>query len=139
MNAPPRTATASKDEQIRESSFSPKAFTRRKYDIASYTPPAEQSMEDSLSGTQTLGAAPKKRREANLKSFTENQSPLQAQVKDYTTLVRLALACPAARVAALLTRFVAGRRFRLAARGATKWKGPLILAWASSTTTWGSS
>lgn len=86
MNAPPRTATASKDEQIRESSFSPKAFTRRKYDIASYTPPAEQSMEDSLSGTQTLGAAPKKRREANLKSFTENQSPLQAQVKDYTTL-----------------------------------------------------
>jgi hypothetical protein len=79
MNAPPRSVVVSKDQLIRESSFSPKAHSRRKYDISSY----------KVSGPEkaTSGAPPRKSGGATLKSHTENQSPLQAQVKDYTMLV----------------------------------------------------
>lgn len=78
MNAPPRSVVVSKDQLIRESSFSPKAHSRRKYDISSY----------KVSGPEkaTSGAPPRKSGGATLKSHTENQSPLQAQVKDYTML-----------------------------------------------------
>jgi len=78
MNAPPRSVVMSKDQLIRESSFSPKAHSRRKYDIASYKVGGPEKA--------TSGAAPRKGGGATLKSHTENQSPLQAQVKDYTML-----------------------------------------------------
>ena len=77
MNAPPRIATMSKDQLIRESSFSPKAHSRRKYDIASY----------KVVGTERASNGAPPRKNANLKAHTENQSPFQAQVKDYTMLV----------------------------------------------------
>jgi len=76
MNAPPRIATMSKDQLIRESSFSPKAHSRRKYDIASY----------KVAGTERASNGAPPRKNATLKAHTENQSPFQAQVKDYTML-----------------------------------------------------
>ena len=90
MNAPPRKAVLSKDEQIRESSFSPAAFSRRKYDIASIvTQPAAAVAGGSGAGAGSSSSPTKKKRGgggADLKSAMENKGVMLLQVADFKTL-----------------------------------------------------
>ena len=95
MKVPPRLVVMTRNEQIRQSSFSPKAHTRRKYDIDNYKASVSGAPEDEASGnavTSAASGAPSAQVAAtnnkNMKAMTENQSPFQTQIKDYNMLVR---------------------------------------------------
>ena len=88
MNAPPRKAVKTKDEQIRESSFSPAAFSRRKYDIAHIVaqPPPPPPGAGGSAGASSSTPAKSLSAVRKATPSMENKGVMLLQVADFKTL-----------------------------------------------------